>query len=188
MFQTGYLTIVDYDRNKDLYKLGYPNFEVKTALQKHMLAVLTQIDFASADQISNQIKVALNCGLVNEAILLFKQLFSNVPYQLHMKEEKFYHALLQIACDAAGIKTQSEYSISHGRIDLKLELPNWLYIIEIKFNKTAESALTQIEQMNYHNPFIKEGRPIILLGISFNRTPKSFDITHKEKRLLTTEL
>lgn len=183
MFQTGYLTIVDYDRTKDLYKLGYPDFEVKTALQKHMLAILAQIDFASADQISNQIKTALNNGNIDEALMLFKQLFYNVPYQLQIENEKFYHALFHIACEAAGIKTQSEYPISHGRIDLKLELPNLLYIIEIKFNKTAEEALKQIEKMVYHETFVKEGKPLILLGLSFHRSPKNFDITYKEKRL-----
>lgn len=188
MFQTGYLTIVDYDRTNDLYKLGYPNFEVKTALQKHMLAILTKIDFASADQISNQLKIALNNGAIDEVIVLLKQLFFNVPYQLQIKEEKFYHAVLQTICDAAGIKTQSEYPISHGRIDLKLELPNWLYIIEIKLNKSAESALEQIEQMRYHELFIKEQKPIILLGLSFHRTPKNFDITYKEKRLPVSKI
>lgn len=183
MFQTGYLTIVSYDRTKNLYKLGYPDFEVKTALQKHMLAVLAKLDFASADQISNQLKIALNNGAIDQAVKLFKQLFFNVPYFLQIKEEKFYHALFQIACDAAGIKTQSEYLTSHGRIDLKLELPNWLYIIEIKFNKSADEALKQIEDMKYHETFVKERKPIILLGLSFHRTPKSFDITYKQKRL-----
>jgi len=183
MFQTGYLTIVHYDRAKDLYKLGYPNYEVKTALQKYMLAALAKLDFASADQISNQLKLALNNGNVEEAVKLFKQLFFNIPYQLHVKKEKFYHALFQMACDVAGIKAQSEYSISHGRIDLKLELPHIIYIIEIKFNKTAEDALKQIEEMLYHEPFVKNDKQIVLLGLAFHRAPGLFDITFKEKRI-----
>jgi len=96
--------------------------------------------------------------------------------------------LLQMVCDATGIKVQSEYSISHGRIDLKLEIPNLIYVIEIKFNKNAQEALQQIEDMKYYEPFVKEGKPIVLLGLSFHRSPKYFDITYKEKRLPAIEL
>lgn len=184
MFQTGYLTIINYDRSNGIYKLGYPNHEVKTALQKHMLTALTNLDFGTTDEISTKLKSALNNGIIDEAVNLLKNLFYKVPYVLHIKKEKYYHALLQMAFDVASIKNQSEHLISHGRIDQILELPNWIYIIEIKFNKTADEALKQIETMKYHEPFLNQGKPVILLGLSFHREPKSFDITYKEKRLL----
>ena len=120
---------------------------------------------------------------VDEAVLLIKQLFANVPYQLHVKEEKFYHALLQVTFGASGIKSQSEYSMSHGRIDLVLDLPNILYVIEVKLNDSADVALEQIEQRHYYEPFISRGKPITLLGLSFKREPKNFDLTYKVKQI-----
>jgi hypothetical protein len=57
-------------------------------------------------------------------------------------------------------------------------------VVEIKFNKDAHEALKQIEDMQYHETFVKEGKPIILLGLSFHRSPKVFDVTYAEKRLL----
>jgi hypothetical protein len=183
MFQTGYLTITEFDSAKNFYKLGYPNQEVKSALQKHLLGIFSQLDFLSAERISLELRSAFNDGNIDKAVLLIKQLFINVPYQLHVKEEKFYHALFQVSCGAAGIKSQSEYSISHGRIDVVLDLPNILYVIEIKLNDSADVALEQIEERRYYEPFIIRGKQITLLGLSFKRGPKKFDIAYKVKLL-----
>jgi hypothetical protein len=183
MFQTGYLTITAFDQERKLYKLGYPNQEVKTALQKHLLGIFSQLDFLSAERLSLQLRAAFNNSNVDEAVSLIKQLFTNVPYQLHVKEEKFYHALLQVTCGAAGIKSQSEYSISHGRIDLMLDLPNVLYVIEVKLNDSADVALEQIEERRYYEPFIVRGKPITLIGLSFKREQKKFDVTYKIRHL-----
>jgi RecB family endonuclease NucS len=95
-----------------------------------------------------------------------------------MSEEKFYHALLQMACIAAGIKAQSEYSTSHGRIDLVFDLPQKIYIVEIKFNQSAENALEQIKIRRYYEPFLTQHKPITLLGLSFKREPSNFDVTY----------
>jgi hypothetical protein len=183
MFQTGYLTITAFDPEKKLYKLGYPNYEVKTALQKYLLGIFAHLDFIAAERMALQLRAAFNNGNIDEAVSLIKQLFTNVPYQLHVQKEKFYHALLQVTCGASGIKSQSEYSISHGRIDLVLDLPNVLYVIEVKLNDSAEVALEQINERRYYEAFLSHGKPITLLGLSFKREPKKFDLTYKVKRL-----
>jgi hypothetical protein len=183
MFQTGYLTIKEFIPEKRLFKLGYPNYEVRTAMQKYLLSIFTKLDYISAEHISLQLRSAFGSGNIDEAVQLIKQLFTSVPYQLHVKEEKFYHALLQVACGASGIKSQSEHSISHGRIDLVLYLSNVIYIIEIKLNDSAEVALEQIEQRRYYEAFLSYGKPITLLGLSFKREPKNFDLTYKVKYL-----
>jgi Holliday junction resolvase-like predicted endonuclease len=100
-----------------------------------------------------------------------------------MKEEKFYHALLMMVCIGANIKAQSEYSTSHGRIDLVLEFQKILYVIEIKFNKSAEEALAQIEERHYYTRFMNQERVIILLGLSFKREPNNFDVTYALKKI-----
>jgi hypothetical protein len=110
-------------------------------------------------------------------VALLKQLFVKVPYQLHMNDEKFYHALLQILFDAGGLKVISEHSISHGRLDMVLEVPACIYIIGFKLNKSAQSALTQIKERKYYEAFLNQNKLIILLGLAFQRKPKKFDIT-----------
>lgn len=183
MFQTGYLTIAGYDQSRKIYSLAYPNYEVKIALQTYLLGILAQLDLVTAERISFNLHPALEQENFEEVMLVLRQLFSNIPYQLHAKQESFYHALLQIACSASGIKAQSEYATSHGRIDLVLDLSTKWYIIEIKFNQSAQAALDQIEQQRYYEPFLKHGKPIILMGLAFHREPGTFELTYAIKKL-----
>ena len=183
LFQTGYLTLASYDKQANNYRLKFPNHEVKTALNQHLLPLLTNADSESVDYISTELKPLLNAGDVEGAISCFTTLFSQVPYQLHLPQEQFYHGLFQIACHAAGLKAQSEYSTSHARIDLILDLPNRLYVVEIKFNEPPEVALAQIEERRYYEPFLKGLKPITLLGLSFIKKPCDFQIPYIKKEI-----
>lgn len=178
MFQSGYLTITSYDKESNLYSLGYPNYEVQQSIQKYLVAVFAQIEVADAGEISSSLEAALQKKDIEEAARLLRRLFMHIPYQLHVKEEKFYHALLHMVFSAYGMRVVSEQSISHGRIDLIISLKNLIYVIEVKFNTVPENALKQIEEMRYYEPFVKEGIEIILLGLSFNRSEKQFDIMY----------
>jgi len=183
MFQAGYLTIVDYNAQLQSYDLQYPNEEVRVSFQKYLLEVFAHIESSRAAQLSIQLYKAFEQEDVEQAIEVLYQLFAHVPYQLHVKEEKFYHALFMMVCIGAGIKAQSEYSISHGRIDLILEFKKIIYVIEVKFNKTAQEALEQIEAREYHARFMGEEKTLILLGLAFKREPNIFDITYVLKKI-----
>jgi len=183
MFQTGYLTITGYDSVHSEYKLGYPNLEVKVAFQKYLFEALTNVHAEYVAETASRLRTALDQINLDKTVVLIRQLFAHVPYQLHMPEEKFYHALLQMLCTVAGIKAQSEYSTDHGRIDLVLDLPNVLYVAEIKFNKPANEALAQIEERKYYERFLHCDKPIVLLGIAFRREPKKFEIAYVAKKL-----
>jgi PAS domain-containing protein len=183
MFQSGYLTITEYDEARQLYKLGYPNAEVQQSMQKYLVAVFARTEIATVEKVSSDLEQALEHENIEDAVALLKRLFMHIPYQLHVKEEKFYHALLHMVCNAYGMQIVSEQSISHGRIDLVIALPKLMYVIEIKFNDTPENALNQIETMRYYEPFLKDNVRIMLLGLSFNRTEKHFDITYAYRAL-----
>ena len=185
MFQAGYLTIVDYENTRKLYTLGYPNQEVHDSLQIYLFEVFAHVNYNAATKMTNSFYDALASGEIETIVSAIKQLFAHVPYQLHIPQEKFYHALFQMACTAAVIKAQSEYSTAHGRIDLILDLPKFLYVIEIKFNKPAQEALDQIEERRYYERFLNQGKPIILLGLSFERAPSQFNVTYETKRIDT---
>ncbi|HEV2917269.1 MAG TPA: AAA family ATPase [Candidatus Babeliales bacterium] len=177
MFQTGYLTITGYDPLTERYTLSYPNQEVKKSLQQYLLSVFVQLDVQAVKQLSSDLLKALYVQNITAMVAILKQLLAQVPYQLHIPEEKFYHALLQALFSAIGLKAHSEHSISHGRLDMVIELPNLLYIIEFKINASAHVALAQIEERKYYEPFLHYQKPIVLLGMNFKRTPKKFDIT-----------
>lgn len=186
MFQAGYLTIVGYNPHSQVYKLSYPDLEVKKSLQKYLVEVFTRLDVESVQAIFSQLYDSFESKNIARVIELLKQLFAHIPYQLHMKEEKYYHSLLMMICIGAGIKAQSEFSTEHGRIDLVIEFEHILYIIEIKFNDTAENAFAQIEERKYYQRFLACRKQIILLGVSFIRKPHNFDIKYVEKIISTT--
>jgi hypothetical protein len=183
MFQTGYLTITNHDIQRNIYSLGYPNHEVRTAAQDYLLAIFTDIDSAEIKGIAAQLWEAWNNSDIDEAMSLLRILFSKVPYPLHIKLESFYHSLFQMICTTANIKSQSEYNTSHGSIDLVLDLPKVLYVIEIKFNQSAQIALEQIKTKRYYEPFVNQNKPIILLGLNFSKTANKFELTHEYQDL-----
>jgi hypothetical protein len=184
MFQAGYLTMVDYDKDTELYRLDYPNEEVRRSFQKYLLEVFAHIPSSDADYLSRNLRAAFIKQDFDEIVSLLKQLFAHVPYQLQIKAEKYYHSLFMMICVGAGIKAQSEYSTNVGRIDLVLEFFKTIYVIEIKFNESAEVALKQIEDRRYYERFISEGKSIILLGLAFKREPTIFTITYAAKELI----
>lgn len=183
MFQSGYLTITGYDQSSGLYQLGYPNFEVQESTEKNLIALFVHVDIRTIETVCSDLEQALLNIDIEKAVEYMRNLFAHIPYQLHMKEEKFYHALLHMIFNVYGMNIVSEQPISHGRIDLITSLKNLLYVIEIKFNDTPENALKQIEDMGYYKPFIATGKRIILLGLSFNRSKKKFDIVYKHRIL-----
>lgn len=183
MFQAGYITISGYDKINDLYSLETPNKEVEIAVKGYLLETFTNLHVSRVHEISDKLRRELNDGNVAGVVYAFRQLFSSVPYQIHLKDEKFYHGLLQIACTAAGVKVQSEYSTSHGRIDVVVTTHNIVYIVELKFNQNPEIALLQIKDRRYYEQFLNLGKSIVLLGLSFTKAPKNFDMTYAFERI-----
>ena len=183
MFQTGYLTISSYNSQRNIYQLGYPNHEVRTAAQNYLLAIFTNTDATEIENTAAQLWTAWNSSNIDKAMTLLRTLFAKVPYPLHVKLESFYHSLFQMICTTASIKTQSEYNTSHGRVDLIMDLPKVLYIVEIKFNESAQIALQQILDKRYYEPFTDHNKPIILLGLNFSKTVGNFELTHEYQNL-----
>ena len=176
MLQTGYLTIKSC--REGIYTLGFPNLEVQSSLQRHMIHILLNLDITKIALFSNELVIALAHEDVDQILSILKSLYSHIPSKLHIPKEKFYHALLIATFQAIGIKTLAEHSTADGSIDLVLELSHLLYVIEIKFNRSAKSALKQIEEKEYYRPFLQSKKPIRLLGIGFMRkTGKSARFT-----------
>ncbi|MES2199087.1 MAG: AAA family ATPase [Chlamydiota bacterium] len=188
LFQTGYLTIASYDSESRIYQLKYPNSEVKTAMHRHLLIALTKIAYSPFDTLIGRLFTALRLENMEDLMECFRSLFSNIPYQIHQKAEKFYHAVLQAFFVAANIKSYAEYSTIQGRADIILDLPSMFYILELKVNKPAEEALEQIEDKKYYEPFIHRGKPVRAVGISFTqkntkKEKSQFSITCATKKL-----
>ncbi len=189
LFQMGYLTIDSYNPLTRNYELKYPNLEVRASLHRHLVAILTKQSLINVNPLIGDLYRFLVEEKIKELVDCLTLILSQIPYPLHIENEKFYHALLQTIFFASGIDAQSERLTSLGRMDLVLDLPNLIYILELKINKPAEEGLKQIESQKYYEPFLHKGKPITALGISFSRKKASkkeksqFTVTYAFKKI-----
>ena len=173
LFQMGYLTIDSYDPLSRNYQLKYPNMEVRASFLRHIVALVTHQATARINPLIGDIYRILVEEKPDELIFVLTTILSGIPYSLHIEDEKFYHSLLQTIFFAAGIEAQSERLTSIGRMDIILELPTILYIVELKMNKPPEEGLDQIGTRKYYEPFMHKNKPIRALAISFLRVKTS---------------
>ena len=177
-YQTGYLTIKDFlvQGSSELFMLGYPNQEVALSVTAHLTSILANIDKAKVDSTIFFIKKAL----IDNDITLFckslKTLWANIPYSMHIAREAYYHSLLQNMCNLLGIDVQSEVLTSNGRLDLVIATKNRIFIFELKFKEAANIALQQIFDKRYYEKYLLKGKPITLVGLSFDFKDKKLDL------------
>ena len=169
LFQTGYLTIKDYDEELRLYTLGYPNLEVKDAMFRHLLGAFREGGTAASQALYANIKRALDAYDMPRLIDLIDTLFSTIPYQLfNEKQEKFFHAVLHLTFQGLGLLTQSEVSTAKGRVDTIVHSKSHIYIMEFKLDDSTASALAQISERQYGHPYLNQEKEVIALGVSFS--------------------
>ena len=171
LFQTGYLTIkkAEYSKGEVQYLLDFPNFEVKDSLFRNLLGFLSDIKPDELAFEAKEINLALLNGDFERFLTLIKVLFANIPSNLYLKEEKYYHSIFIMILFMSGIKINSEVNTSIGRIDGVIETPNNIIILEFKYNLPPSDGLKQIVKKRYYEKFLSAGKEIVLVGVSFTK-------------------
>ena len=101
-------------------------------------------------------------------ISTMEALFANTTYQIQGDAEKNFRYAMYIIMELLGEYVQAERSTSNGRIDLLLQTKDYIYIVELKIDNTAEVALQQIEDKGYAKPFVNDSRKLFKIGVSFS--------------------
>ncbi|MCS2442378.1 PD-(D/E)XK nuclease domain-containing protein [Bacteroides uniformis] len=101
--------------------------------------------------------------------------FADTPYELVGDRELHYQNVLFIVFKLVGFYTQVEYHTSEGRVDLVLKTDRYIYIMEFKFEGTAEEALRQIDEKHYAQPFEADGRPLFRIGVNFSARTRNIE-------------
>ena len=167
MYQTGYLTIKDYNPEQFTYNLDYPNEEVKrgfvNSLSETFTPSLSDGKF-SIFAFANDVKA----GNVEAFMRRFSAFLSDNGYRVQGEQEKYFQNTMSIFFRLMGLYVKTEYQTSNGRIDIVVETDRFVYIIELKRDQSPEIALQQIEAKGYDKPFLASGKQIIKLGINFS--------------------
>ncbi len=167
LLQTGYLTIKDV--NKSLLILNYPNQEVKEAFLKHVLTSLQQGRERKVRSKILRLSDYLEQQDFDRFFETLKTIFASIPYDIQMKrDEAYFHTIFYLLMSASGMAVDSSVLTCEGRIDLVVNLPETLYIIEFKCNQDAAVALQQIQKKRYADRYQDKGKQIFLMGINFD--------------------
>ena len=176
-FQTGYLTIKSLDPLTEEMVLDYPNKEVRESMYQFM------IDDIAKDP--HRVHTGMTIKDLNQALLsndlpkakqIINSLLASLPYETYKNQsEGFYHGLLHLIFSYIGMFVESEPHLSNGRADVIIQTPQYIYIFEFKFNRTAAEALAQIKENGYFDKYRATEKPIFGIGVNFNEDKKQID-------------
>jgi len=176
LFQTGYVTIRDYDGA--LFRLSYPNQEVKTAFLNFLYDNLIETAGTSVKEQFIRLHQYLAQEDLEQFIETTNAILASIPYtQIRgqatpEKNEQYYHTVFYLMVAASGVLVHTEPLSSHGRMDIAVEFKDKVYVIELKCNQSADAAIQQIHAKRYHEKYLQSGRRIHLLGINFSTTER----------------
>lgn len=173
LYQSGYLTLKDFDTEARMYRLGFPNKEVKDGFLNALLPSYSGISDAKVDTVMFELRRLLDTGKIDEAMALLKSVFASVPFESGRSIELHYRNMVFLLFTLLGARPLVEYPVSSGRIDLLLERAKYVYIFEFKLNQTAKAAIAQIESKHYADAYFKDKRDVIMVGASFSDASKN---------------
>jgi Predicted AAA-ATPase/PD-(D/E)XK nuclease superfamily len=176
MFQTGYLTIKDYDEIGDIYTLDYPNLEVRRSYLESLVNNYIQSQKDKAGVVVYDIHTALIRRDFVQLQLLINTLFKSIPYTIWQNEnEHFYHAILHLTFRMLNIYVTSEVQTSDGRMDALVQTDQYVYCFEFKLDHSANIALQQIKDKGYLQPYLHQGKICIAIGVNFSKEHKKIE-------------
>ncbi|MGN1233914.1 MAG: AAA family ATPase [Candidatus Cryptobacteroides sp.] len=169
IYQSGYLTIREYDREFDLYKLGFPNREVENGFLKFLLPFYTaKRNTSSAFEISKFV-ADIKSGNADGFMQRLQSFFADAKFdQIAKDTENWFQNVVFIVTSLCGLYIEAEHQTSNGRIDLLLKTDKYIYVMELKYDGSAEDALKQIDDKGYALPWQADGRKIIKVGANFS--------------------
>ena len=177
LYQSGYLTIKDYDKETDFYVLAIPNNEVRTGFVENMIPSYTGIKQFDSSGFAMRFWRALKRNNIDSAMAELKSFLAGIPYVEGFKKklegvsnyEGFYEYTFWLIFNMLNFHARTQVKCAQGRIDVVLEMPDATYVFELKVNGTAQEALNQINSKNYALPYETEGRKVVKIGIQFDR-------------------
>jgi hypothetical protein len=168
LYQSGYLTISDYNEEQNQFVLDYPNDEVRSCFAKSLLDQYLQPSCEASRGLSTKLPAALFKGDIDEAMKALKSFLASIPYDIIKESENYYETAIHLIFSMLGLNCRSEVRISSGRIDTLVETKNFVYCFEFKLNGTAKEALAQIDTREYLLPWEGSGKILFKAGVEFD--------------------
>mgnify|MGYP000093885565 CR=1 FL=1 len=185
LFQTGYLTVKRTEQRgyRTNYFLGYPNIEVHHSFTHHLLQAFTYKQQGTVGNALIRMQEGLEEGDVEAFIRQLKVLLADISYHLHPKNkpdaesfkmwEGYFHTIIYLIMTFLSLDVESEVTKHKGRLDLSVQTPKFLYLMEFKLDEPAENAIQQIKNRDYIQSYTNVEKTIYLVGIGFSKTERN---------------
>ena len=180
IYQSGYLTIKDFNERLYTYKLDFPNEEVRNGFIDAVASGYFKGNQSPTAWIID-VTTSLEKGDTAKFEKLMTSLLSSISYRFQRKQdqmecERYFQYTFYLIVKMLGFyNAVAEKETSEGRIDCVVECPDYVYIIEFKLNGSAEAALNQIDEKGYAKPYAADSRKVIALGINFSSEKGTID-------------
>ena len=180
LFQAGYLTIKEYIKDLRLYRLGFPNDEVRYGFLHNLLPAYSDVPFGQTGVWIGRFVRDIRNGKVDEFMERMQAIISSIPYDnftaenLKLREQNYQTAVYLIFA-LMGQFVQTEVHCAMGRADCVLTTTDTIYIFEFKLpaNGTADDAIAQIQKQNYAAQYKTDGKKIVLIGAGFDEATRT---------------
>ena len=178
LYQSGYITIKDYERETESYILSIPNKEVRVGLIDGLIPAYTGLDGSWVqDGFALKFYRALRKDDITAAMDEMKAFLAGIPYVEGFKKkladvaasEGFYEYTFWLIFNMMNVYARTQVKCHGGRIDFVVLMPETTYVFELKVNGTAQEAIDQINSKGYALPYQTEGRRVVKIGVQFNR-------------------
>ena len=184
LYQSGYVTIKDYDETFDYYTLSVPNREVHIGLTKAQVPSYVMPNTLLVNNTARRMAQSIAKEDLEGALKLLQTFLGTVPYCNQADSEGYYQQVLYIIFTLLSVYfVEVEIHTPTGRVDMVMQTPHKLYLFELKLSQSAEVAMKQIDLKDYASKFALTGLPIVKVGINFDserRTISDWKIQYHE--------
>jgi len=175
LYQSGYLTLKDYDSRFRTYRLQYPNREVREGFIRYLVPYYTPKHRDKSKFFIRNFVQEMESGDAEGFMRRLESFFSKGDYQLMGDKEVYFHNAVYVFFTLLGFYVEVERHTTDGRMDILAQTPHYIYIFELKINQSAEAALQQIEKKGYAKPFVDDPRQLFKIGVNFSTETRTID-------------
>ena len=168
IYQSGYLTIKGYNKEFGWYNLGFPNKEVEEGFVKYLLPSYVPVEEKKTEFFIGNFINDIERGRPEAFMERMQTMFADTDYRVAGKMELYFQNAMYLVFKMMGFYTEVERSTSRGRMDVLIKTKDYIYVMEVKLDGSAEEALRQIEEKGYALPFAKDPRKLFKIGVNFS--------------------
>lgn len=174
LYQSGYLTIKEYDCDRNAYLLAYPNEEVRLGFSRCLMPYYLHENTSEADTYIFKLLDFFRDHDIDGALKLTRAFLSSIPYDATKLDEKFYRTVVYLICRLlTSFNVQAEYKNAAGRSDVVIETKDAVFCFEFKMRGKPETALKQIDDKGYMLPYSADNKLLYKIGVVFDQKKRT---------------